>query len=216
MFFNRLFVSIVLFTVIVQLHRCTLTTLYTFFHSVLILAIMETFTKCMQLHRHTILFVVVVAQCMLLWGLKFLKDHNLVLVYMLYLILFHNSVSDFMQYVGGKVLGKRFFVHSPTDVSTKSWEGYFFALFTTTSAMYYIMQWLYSKVYYNHFNDLITWYFVNILGMLGGIGSSWIKRQVGIKDWSNILGAHGGINDRLDSWYLPAALMIGMVYLESQ
>ena len=125
----------------------------------------------MQLHRHTILFVVVVAQCMLLWGLKFLKDHNLVLVYMLYLILFHNSVSDFMQYVGGKVLGKRFFVHSPTDVSTKSWEGYFFALF---------------------------------------------KRQVGIKDWSNILGAHGGINDRLDSWYLPAALMIGMVYLESQ
>ncbi|HDM79022.1 MAG TPA: hypothetical protein ENG51_21555 [Deltaproteobacteria bacterium] len=40
---------------------------------------------------------------------------------------------------------------------------------------------------------------LNIIGQLGDLGESLIKRSRGVKDSSNILPGHGGLLDRLDS-----------------
>ena len=41
--------------------------------------------------------------------------------------------------------------------------------------------------------------FLTIIGQLGDLFFSSIKRYYGIKDFSNIMPGHGGILDRLDS-----------------
>jgi phosphatidate cytidylyltransferase len=43
-----------------------------------------------------------------------------------------------------------------------------------------------------------------ITATIGDLGSSVLKRDIGIKDWSHLLPGHGGVMDRLDS-LLPCA-----------
>ena len=105
---------------------------------------------------------------------------------MVVMFLFYNSVSDAIQYMVGKTFGKT----QVFSVTTKSLEGYVGGLLLTTL--------LFSLIGTHPIFILF-----NVLGMLGGLISSYVKRGVGIKDWSGLLGPHGGINDRLDSLILP-------------
>ena len=53
---------------------------------------------------------------------------------------------------------------------------------------------------------------VTILGFLGGLALSAIKRRRGIKDWSALIPGHGGILDRLDSVVLSAPVFFHLTY----
>ncbi len=46
-----------------------------------------------------------------------------------------------------------------------------------------------------------------IIGILGDLCASVIKRQVGIKDYGNIMPGHGGVMDRFDSWVFVAPVL---------
>ncbi|MGH6926323.1 MAG: phosphatidate cytidylyltransferase, partial [Propylenella sp.] len=39
----------------------------------------------------------------------------------------------------------------------------------------------------------------NLMGFLGGLVMSAIKRDRGVKDWGHMIEGHGGVLDRLDS-----------------
>jgi phosphatidate cytidylyltransferase len=49
-----------------------------------------------------------------------------------------------------------------------------------------------------------------IMGFMGGLVMSGIKRSLRIKDWGDILGAHGGILDRVDAMIFAAPLFYHM------
>jgi len=51
-----------------------------------------------------------------------------------------------------------------------------------------------------------------ILGMIGDLFASAIKRAVGIKDYGNLIPGHGGVMDRLDSIIMIAPLMYAISY----
>lgn len=46
-----------------------------------------------------------------------------------------------------------------------------------------------------------------ILGILGDLCASIIKRQAGIKDYGNVMPGHGGVMDRFDSWVFIAPVL---------
>ncbi len=53
-----------------------------------------------------------------------------------------------------------------------------------------------------------------ILGMIGDLFASAIKRSVGLKDYGNLIPGHGGIMDRLDSIIMIAPLMFVCIMWE--
>lgn len=60
-------------------------------------------------------------------------------------------------------------------------------------------------------NSLVNWQtgalvgaVVGALGPLGDLGVSMLKRQIGVKDASDLLYGHGGALDRMDSWLVAA------------
>lgn len=46
-----------------------------------------------------------------------------------------------------------------------------------------------------------------VLGMIGDLAASYIKRSFGIKDYGNLIPGHGGVMDRLDSMLMVAPFL---------
>lgn len=116
--------------------------------------------------------------------------------------------NDSMAYVSGRLLGrtKLFERVSPK----KTWEGfiggvvfavlaaYLFALFTGVDNEH-IYKWIVMSV------------IIGVLGTLGDLSESLLKRSGDVKDSGSILPGHGGVLDRFDGILLSAPLVL--VYL---
>jgi phosphatidate cytidylyltransferase len=113
--------------------------------------------------------------------------------------------SDTGGYFAGVLLGRH--PMAPSVSPKKSWEGFGGSVLLGVG-----MGVLMAVVVFD-----APWWTGVVLGAvgvvgatLGDLGESMIKRDLGIKDMSNLLPGHGGIMDRLDS-LLPSAPLIWMV-----
>lgn len=84
--------------------------------------------------------------------------------------------------------------------------------FSFTSAKVGYENFLYSSNIKYLFIGLIA-IFLCIISMFGDLAASVLKRNVGIKDFSNLLPGHGGIMDRFDSCLFVAPSLFGIVIL---
>lgn len=119
------------------------------------------------------------------------------------LLLFLLSViflSDAFQYIWGNVLGKT--KVAPKLSPNKTWEGTFYGIITA-AIIGTLLYWLTPFKWWQA--GLIS-ILLGAVGFLGGLVMSGIKRSLKIKDWGDILGAHGGVLDRLDSFVFTAPL----------
>ena len=115
-------------------------------------------------------------------------------------------LSDTGAYFVGVFFGKH--KMAPVVSPKKSWEGFFGGIATAIGGML-----LYGWIL-EHFNIFEVRHPVILLyGLLGSLGGvmgdltmSVIKRQVGIKDYGNLIPGHGGILDRFDSVMITAIL----------
>ena len=99
---------------------------------------------------------------------------------------------------GGYVAGVLFGRHplAPGISPKKSWEGLVGSVVGSMAAGVACMVWLVDGDWWV---GLVLGVVVATAATLGDLTESLIKRDVGIKDMSQVLPGHGGIMDRLDS-----------------
>lgn len=106
--------------------------------------------------------------------------------------------TDVFAYLIGKAFGK----HKFTEVSPKkSIEG---CVAGIIGAIVFVLVYTYVLNTYMNFNIsylyiTVVAIFLSIIGQIGDLSASTIKRYAGIKDFSNLIPGHGGMLDRLDS-----------------
>ncbi len=114
--------------------------------------------------------------------------------------------------IGGYAVGVLFGKHpmAPAISPKKSWEGF------AGSALTCVAVGILSVVY---FLDGSLWVgalvgaVAVVVATLGDLIESMIKRDLGIKDMSNLLPGHGGVMDRLDSLLAAAPVIWLMLHL---
>lgn len=122
----------------------------------------------------------------------YLRDDSL---YILVYLLLITVVTDSFALFTGKLLGKHKL--APNISPNKTIEGSIGgSLFGTISASIFYLLVINNKYV---FLTIIITLLLTIIGQLGDLIKSSIKRYENIKDFSNLIPGHGGIIDRLDS-----------------
>jgi phosphatidate cytidylyltransferase len=114
-------------------------------------------------------------------------------------------LSDTGGYAFGVFLGKH--AMAPSISPKKSWEGFAGSVFAAGVGG--------AVLLYLLFDVGLAWgaifgVAVSIAAVLGDLAESMIKRDLGVKDMSNLLPGHGGLMDRFDSilFALPTAYLL--------
>jgi phosphatidate cytidylyltransferase len=102
--------------------------------------------------------------------------------------------SDIGGYVGGVLFGKH--PMAPVISPKKSWEGFAGSAIATIAAGVALVVWLLDGHWYV---GVALGAIAVVMAVLGDLVESVIKRDLGVKDMSQIIPGHGGIMDRLDS-----------------
>ncbi len=110
--------------------------------------------------------------------------------------------SDTGGYAVGSVLGRH--PMAPAISPRKSWEGF---AGSAAGAMAAGVACLVYLVEGDWWVGLVLGGVVAVAATLGDLAESMIKRDLGVKDMSNILPGHGGIMDRLDSLLASVAVV---------
>jgi phosphatidate cytidylyltransferase len=115
-------------------------------------------------------------------------------------LIFVVQLSDVMQYVWGKLIGRT--KVAPNLSPSKTWEGLIGGALTA-SAVGTALWWMtpFSPLQAAGMCLLIT-----TMGFFGGLVMSAIKRDRGVKDWGHLIAGHGGFIDRLDSVIFAAPI----------
>jgi len=130
------------------------------------------------------------------------EGKNVLLVAFLVVVV---QLSDVLQYVWGKLLGKRKI--APSLSPSKTWEG-FVGGTLSASLVGAGLWWMtpFSPVQAFGLSLIIT-----LMGFFGGLVMSAIKRDKGVKDWGHLIAGHGGFIDRLDSVVFSAPIFFHVV-----
>ena len=120
-------------------------------------------------------------------------------------LVFVVQISDVLQYVWGKLVGSR--PLAPSLSPSKTIEGAIGGVLSATvfGAMLF---WI---------TPFTVWqaaglaFVCALMGLIGGLVLSAIKRDKGVKDWGRSIAGHGGFIDRLDSVLFSAPIFFHLV-----
>ena len=118
--------------------------------------------------------------------------------FLLVFLLLVVQMSDVLQYLWGKVTGRH--PIAPKLSPSKTIEGTVGGILSACI----LGIGLHSITPFTMAEAALVSLLITLLGFLGGLTMSAIKRSRGIKDWSYLIPGHGGMLDRLDSLWLSA------------
>lgn len=103
------------------------------------------------------------------------------------------QLSDVLQYVWGKSMGKRRI--APSISPNKTWEGLAGGIVCATA----IGTALWWATPFSLGEAALMALVLTMMGFVGGLIMSAIKRDRGVKDFGALIEGHGGVLDRIDS-----------------
>lgn len=124
---------------------------------------------------------------------------------LLLFLVFVVEVSDVLQYLWGKTLGRHKIL--PTVSPNKTWEG-FLGGTASTVALSLALRFLTP---FTVRETLLVAAIVTVAGFCGGAVMSAVKRDFGVKDFGTLIPGHGGMLDRVDSLCYAAPLFFHYV-----
>lgn len=136
--------------------------------------------------------------CILFLGVSFNQLVNIRMadLYLFIFVILIPIISDTFAYFVGKLIGKH--KMCPSVSPKKTWEGFvgglLFSAFVCT--VFYVTAFDYTG---SLINIILAVMVLSVMGQLGDLVFSSIKRHYKIKDFGNIMPGHGGVLDRLDS-----------------
>ena len=144
--------------------------------------------------------------------LLFLMPHGRIFI----ILAFASSIStDTFAYEIGSRLGK----HKLSEVVSpkKSIEGSIAGIIGSTiiCSIVAVITNTYFGTNFNIILIAIMGFILSIVGQIGDLAASSIKRFCGVKDFSNIMPGHGGILDRFDSVMFIAPILYSFIYIFS-
>ena len=110
------------------------------------------------------------------------------------------QASDVLQFVWGKLLGRRRI--APTVSPNKTWEGFAGGVACATL----LGTGLWWATPFNPLQAAAMSVLIALAGFAGGLVMSAIKRDRGVKDYGGLLPGHGGVLDRIDSLLFAAPI----------
>jgi phosphatidate cytidylyltransferase len=138
-----------------------------------------------------------------LLGLKIpgYEGRNLLLIAFLILVV---QSSDVLQYVWGKLVGRRKI--APELSPSKTVEGFLGGVASAT-VLGSLLWWITP---FSPWQAGVFALLINLMGFFGGLVMSAIKRDRGVKDWGRMIEGHGGVLDRIDSVIFAAPVFFHM------
>jgi phosphatidate cytidylyltransferase len=128
------------------------------------------------------------------------SESNVYGAYLIISILASIWVGDSAAYYGGINLGRHKLF--PRVSPKKSWEGAIFGFIFSVGAM--ILAKLIVLDFLNWPSVVIIGIIIGIIGQIGDLVESLLKRDAAVKDSSSIIPGHGGFLDRFDSLLFSA------------
>ncbi len=115
------------------------------------------------------------------------------------------QLNDVLQYVWGNLIGRRKI--APVISPNKTWGGFVGGVLTTTL----IGALLAPATPFHPLQAAGLSLLVCLMGFVGDLTMSAVKRDLGVKDFSAVLPGHGGVLDRLDSCTFAAPIFFHVV-----
>ncbi|MDF2114183.1 phosphatidate cytidylyltransferase [Roseiarcaceae bacterium H3SJ34-1] len=130
------------------------------------------------------------------------ERRNVLLIAFLVIVV---QMSDVLQYVWGKLLGRTRI--APKLSPSKTVEGFLGGTLSAT-AVGAALSWMTP---FTPLQAALLSFVIVLMGFFGGLVMSAIKRDRGVKDWGNLIAGHGGFIDRLDSVVFSAPIFFHVV-----
>jgi len=130
------------------------------------------------------------------------EGRNVLLIAFLVVVV---QMSDVLQYVWGKLLGRRKI--APLLSPSKTVEGFVGGVASATL----IGAGLWWMTPFTVVQAGALALVISLMGFFGGLVMSAIKRDRGVKDWGHLIAGHGGFIDRLDSVIFSAPVFFHLV-----
>lgn len=126
---------------------------------------------------------------------------------MLLFLLVFTQFNDVCQYVWGKTFGKHKIV--PKVSPNKTWEGFLGGAATVIIASYFAAPYLTPL---SSYEGVVAGAIIAFSGFIGDLVISSVKRDLKLKDTSQLIPGHGGLLDRIDSLMFTAPLFFHYIY----